>query len=469
MAIFIKCTCGKTLEVLDELAGSNYKCIFCGAINKVLLPNKQAQKEPEAKQLKKCSLCRHDIPFSERMCPICGWDNYKMRRVCLTCESPIALSAGTALNMPILNTIVIILMLISGFIFGFIGSLSVGLMVIALVNLYSAMTIDYHCRGCGRIIPLVSIYEREEEKRDRQLRRIWLFIVSGSSGLASIVCAIVWLILFLSAHGIDLNAPPDIKLLEKKGIMALPELIQALKHDKVKTEADQIIRKMGKDAIPSLITALKDKDIRHQVVMILGALGPDAKEALPQILTAYKEEKEWDSPYLDAFSKIGKASAAPLIEALKDDNIAVRQKALKALKEMKEDAEEAVPAITRYLKNNDEDIILSALDVLRSIGLKSVDAIDTIIELLKDNRVKIRILSAQVISKIGRAALPSVPALIETLNDKEAEVRRVSAEALGNIGPPAREAIPALNKALEDEDEMVRWEANRALKLMGQR
>lgn len=466
MGVKFTCSCGKAIEVFDELAGSSYKCQACNA--NVIVPSANQTSPPSGTAQKKCYLCHQPVPDGATVCKKCGWDSHKGQRSCLTCSGTIVLAPGSGLNAPIVNLIVFVGIFICGFLFGFLGSMAFGLFIMAIVNLYSAVTLGYRCKGCGKNFPVLTVPEDTNEQRDRQMKRFWYFAGAGASAIGSVIFAILWIISLLAIHGVDLSGPPpDIKSLEQKGTSAIPELIQSLKDERVYIEAGRTIHTMGSTAtIAPLITALRDNDhvFRQRVAYVLGLFGTDAGIAVPALLQALKEEKNWEHPFSDALQKIGQPSVKYLADALKDEDRKFRRNVANVLRSIGRKAGDAVPALAETLKDSNEEVLISVLDALRNIGPEAVTAVPALSETLKHKNPNIRAMAAKAIGSIGSKASSGVPNLITNLKDNDAEVRKASAEALGYIGPGANAAIPALTEALNDSDETVRWEANRALK-----
>ncbi|MBI4835523.1 MAG: HEAT repeat domain-containing protein [Planctomycetes bacterium] len=467
MSIKFACLCGKPIEVLDELAGTSYKCRACGANVKV--PSfKQASSTASALSEKKCYLCKQNMPADEIVCPHCGWDSNKMERTCHACGGKIALLPGSGLNAPLLNSAVIFASLICGFLFGFIGAMAFGLAILAFVNLYTALTLGYQCKGCGMDIPVPSVLENKIEQDSRRFKRAAHFIGVGAAAVGSLVFGIIWIVSVLSFSGMDLKgALPDIKALEAKGLSALPELIQALKDDRVRVEASQAIQKMGCTlTLGQLSVALEDSDrkLRYDVANIIGFYKEEAAAAVPELLQALKEEKEYTYPFSEALQKIGLPAVKPLAGALKDEDRKFRAKAAYVLMHLGKKSVDALPALTEALKDNDEDTLAYVLDTLGRLGSGASAAIPELSLVLKHKTALIRSLAAKAIGRIRQNAYSAVPHLITGLKDADAGVRHACAEALGSLGPDASESIPALTEASNDLDESVRREAKQALK-----
>jgi len=83
----------------------------------------------------------------------------------------------------------------------------------------------------------------------------------------------------------------SMRALEKIGIdskVAIPELIEALKYEDLRTYAAQGLLDIGPETIPELIRALEGEygPVRAYAAWILGKMGPDAKAAIPALTEA---------------------------------------------------------------------------------------------------------------------------------------------------------------------------------------
>jgi HEAT repeat protein len=159
----------------------------------------------------------------------------------------------------------------------------------------------------------------------------------------------------------------------------------------------------------------------------------------------------------EALGEKGDARAiSPLIEALKDSNILVRDKAEEALGKI-EGGSAVGPLVEilrekrSFLRQLFSDTRGRAVRLLREMG--DASAVEPLIEMLKDEGDFVgRALAAELLGRIGdpRAIDPLAEALTKSRGAKYAGVRKKAAEALGRIEDDrAREA---LSHALESED-----------------
>jgi hypothetical protein len=76
----------------------------------------------------------------------------------------------------------------------------------------------------------------------------------------------------------------------------LPVTIEALKDEdlEIRINAIKTLMTLGREAVPALVETLKGKDteLRIWAALILGNLGTEAKEALPTLLTVFKDKNE---------------------------------------------------------------------------------------------------------------------------------------------------------------------------------
>jgi len=144
---------------------------------------------------------------------------------------------------------------------------------------------------------------------------------------------------------------------------------------------------------------------------------------------------------LEQLRQLGREAISPLILALEDPDVLMRQNGTIVLLD---------------LAQADNPNAYAKIDI-RS-------ALPNLIHSLEDSDVIVRTWAAQGIGAIGSDAKSAVPALIKLLKDRNVESRKSSCTALGRIGPSAKAAIPALKQALKDRSIEVRQFADRAIK-----
>ena len=225
------------------------------------------------------------------------------------------------------------------------------------------------------------------------------------------------------------------------------------------------IEKMkAKGDVEGLIKALKHKDVRVRggAAFALERLGwkPGDDIEKARYLIA---KREWDD-----LAGLGGPAVESLIQALKDEDRDVQTGAAEALRKI---GEPAVEPLIKALKDENSDVRGVAAECLGEIG--DARAVEPFIQALKDEASVFVVKedgalvpsggSAKGLSLIGE---PAVEPLIQALNDKNPSLRAMAAAVLGVIGD-AR-AVEPLIQALKDEDEYVLWNANMALRSIGE-
>ncbi|NQU21814.1 MAG: HEAT repeat domain-containing protein [Candidatus Nealsonbacteria bacterium] len=231
---------------------------------------------------------------------------------------------------------------------------------------------------------------------------------------------------------IDLDPDPEItrplfdKLMEEASPEAVNTILDAL-------------ASLGENAVPRLIKALEHADARARAAAIIARIGPAAKEAVPA-----------------------------LIEALKDENAQTRCEVLFAIAAIGPDAKEAVAAAIDSLGDPEEDVCYAACLALGKIGPDAIEAKSALKKNLAAKDEFLPMTSAwalvQIDPKCEECCKETVPILIKALQQPKAITRMHAAEALGALGPLAKDAVDALKKAAKDDDEYVSAAATEALK-----
>jgi serine/threonine protein kinase/HEAT repeat protein/Tfp pilus assembly protein PilZ len=246
----------------------------------------------------------------------------------------------------------------------------------------------------------------------------------------------------------DITRPMPPKLAaeaELAGKERLKRFISELNHPNVRLRwrAAVGLWEMGptaKDAVPALTKALEDKAL---------PVAHAAAEALRTITEEREPEAGWDSL---PSTGTGPIDVSALIEALRHEDVSVREWAAVALGHLGPAAKDAVAALRAALKNSMSGIRDWAAAALGGIGPEAREAIPDLVGALKDESRFVRAAAAAALGAMGPSAKDVVPDLVGALRDENANVRWRAAAALGEIGPEARAAIPALLSALEDRD-----------------
>jgi HEAT repeat protein len=247
---------------------------------------------------------------------------------------------------------------------------------------------------------------------------------------------------------------PYVRVAAARGLASLPPqpeiAIPAM--EKVLAGADQAtvhhaldaLAGLGAPAVPRLIEALKHERLRPQVVYILGQIGP---------------------------------AAAPATEALvgliRDKNADVANEAVHALAKIGPAAKAAVGALLEEVRNPESPVRHAAIYALGKMGPSAAAAQPDLLQLVKGPECPLSLIGAWALVEIGgpteEVASAVVPALTAGLKDSLPKAQEAAAEALGALGPLAKDAVGPLTEASTDKNESVRAAAAKALrKIKGQ-
>jgi len=206
------------------------------------------------------------------------------------------------------------------------------------------------------------------------------------------------------------------------------------------------------DAVKPLGKMLQapEADLRSLAARALGKIGKDAEETLPllQELLADKEP----GPRIQAAAAYWLIGGLPigmpvLVQALKDEDVKVREQACKALVELSGSKRVPPPtALQSALADSAPSVRALAAEALGKIGNDATHLLPALRKAFKDTDGTVRASAAIAVWRIEPKAKDVVPALTAWLSDKDQQLRKVAAAALGEIGPDAR---PAWDKLLE--------------------
>lgn len=243
------------------------------------------------------------------------------------------------------------------------------------------------------------------------------------------------------------------------------------------------------DGLQPLLQALDDEDrsIRDAAILALGDFGPLAIQQIAGLSSDTSWRKRWGGVY--ALMLIATPEAAgPLVVALVDDDERIRIQAIEGLSRLGSDA---IPALTKAIKHENEDVRLAVVTALGGMGTaatipilqvavtdenpnvremavlalgatESPDAIPALTIAIKSDDAKVRGDATSALVRLGAA---SIPVFESTVRHENWLVRRASAIGLGMLA--TRETVPGLNKFLYDKDARVRAAAARGIGMVG--
>jgi len=312
-----------------------------------------------------------------------------------------------------------------------------------------------------------------------------------------------------------------------EGVSALAKELREGERER-KIAALLALRNLGPDAEPALDSVMgafdsEDLDVKRLAIVVLGAMGPKAKSALPALIEAAKETRDFDGSFasggssnvaeaaLEAVRVIDPDSMPPLadamipglLEVVKEGRGHAPSNALALLRQLGPLAKPALPKLKELLGMMSAEYVREVVPVFLAADEEGMAILADLITdpatsdetrirlmegyrwerrttpsservfrtLLSDDNPAVRAAAVSVLEGVRSEAL--VPRLAELLEDTDL-LRRVSdskgedefhvARALANQG---KAAVPLLTKALEHDVPLVRFQAARALALMG--
>ena len=294
-----------------------------------------------------------------------------------------------------------------------------------------------------------------------------------------------------AAHGVDPQWRADV---------AVPVLVELLGHGEgpVRRRAARAILGIGesaRSAVPALLgTLAADRELRPLAMQALARMGPEAVPALIPLLRAaldftdpqrelarravcaiatpglrLRRSAEVRRRCSAALASLGVAAAeaAPaLLQALRDDVVAVRRAAAWALTRVRPEPAVVLDGLVDAATRDDDAAVRRmALHGIGQLGVAAAAAGPAVAAVLKhDTDPFARRRAAGVVERIGAAPGVLVPALVEALADADPKVRRLAAAALGRQGGAARAGVPSLVRAIfRDAARSVRRRAASAL------
>lgn len=249
-------------------------------------------------------------------------------------------------------------------------------------------------------------------------------------------------------------------------------------------DVGKTLREGGAAAVPVLreLAAQPDENVRAEALRVLSFLGPDAKDAVPILAVAVKDETISGRFMLasEALARADPSVAAETFSAVLQDktNQGRRSWALTELLKLAPQGREAVPVLTELVNNPNEDVLLrvQAIRTLRRLNQPAQPLVEALIAVVTADKSPAGVQALEALSEIGPAAKPALPTLLQMLQDPSVPLgghqwgpphRAAVIRALGGIGPEASSAIPILLPFLQSNNYFVRVEVALALANMG--
>lgn len=200
------------------------------------------------------------------------------------------------------------------------------------------------------------------------------------------------------------------------------------------------------DPVQDQIAHLKNQnpEVRLYAAIELGKLG-DVRAVEPLIAALSDQDMNVRESAIEALGNLGKAAVVPLIARLQDYDAGVRSGASDALVKV---GEPAIEPLIACLKDNDADVRRRAAIALSKLG--DVRAVAPLIACLKDNDADMRSGVSDALVKMGE---PAIEPLIACLKDNDADVRGRASDALITLDELS---VKPLIISLKDPDESFR-------------
>jgi len=220
-------------------------------------------------------------------------------------------------------------------------------------------------------------------------------------------------------------------------------------------------------------------ELRREAIKSIAALGPAARQALPVLVRATRDENQevrlWAVTAIRRIGPSARDATPALLTVLSDDARPVQEAARDALEAI---GPAAAPVLLPALRTRDPWVRANAAEALGVIGLAKGEVVPGLVRLLTDDSLWVRASAAWALGHLGReakkAAKPLAASLAEELRHDptlSAPAQRVRVEnlvfALGRIGKDAGDAAPLVLSVFFDGGDSLRGIAVVALSGIG--
>lgn len=181
--------------------------------------------------------------------------------------------------------------------------------------------------------------------------------------------------------------------------------------------------------------------VRNLAVDALGRIGADPKEAGPVLVEALRNPGQVSPNLIQAaLQKLGPAVIPEVAKMLQDPKPNVRAQGAALLGRYGAAAKDAVPALTEALKDDQDLVAIHAARALWEID-QSLAGIPTLIKILGSASGNMRALAATTLGGIGPKAREAVPALVEAAKGDDPRMRQAARSALEKVDPEAAKQL----------------------------
>lgn len=220
---------------------------------------------------------------------------------------------------------------------------------------------------------------------------------------------------------------------------------------------------LGAPAAPLLVEALKDKDpkICDKAVEALFGMQADNDYLLATVLHLLKDKSGTvRTNAVYVVRRCGLKAVPHLIDLLTDEEVAVRRAASEGLLAIPADEKVLEPGFVLAFADTDAAVRATATAGLGRIGFRFLEQLRLA---QKDKDAKVRVKAVEGIARLNPNFREVFPALVESLKDDDRDVRLVAVGALSRFGP---QAVAHLIEALNDKDDKVWQRAKESLKVI---
>ncbi|HEX2959539.1 MAG TPA: HEAT repeat domain-containing protein [Chitinispirillaceae bacterium] len=222
-------------------------------------------------------------------------------------------------------------------------------------------------------------------------------------------------------------------------------------------EAARALAYLGDNGYRTLANGLNSSDAIVRRSAVFGLLEFPEDNSKTEMIFKMLRDKDGSvrAVALGAFCNL--SGERLLIDALRDDETAVRCNAALLLGKMR--SERAVPDLEKLFNDNRSIVRAHAVEAIGAIGMVNSSA--KILSLLEDPNFNVRENAVEALGYLGDT-IAIVP-LINALRDVNPDVRGAAATSLSYIRDPR--AIPSLYALLKDDNTTVREKARSSLRL----
>lgn len=175
------------------------------------------------------------------------------------------------------------------------------------------------------------------------------------------------------------------------------------------------------------------QDKRLRATLACSALGPSAAPLIPDLLGLVENGRGPYNSVMWALSRMDEVAVEPLVLALTNSNVALREMASGSLGYMGPPASNAIPNLLASLKDPDPGVRINSSLSLGKIGIGSADVVEELAKCLSDPDPAVLCNAADSLSRFGPKAVLALPALRSALTNEHQDARNGARFAIDKI------------------------------------